>query len=46
MFNRHLQLMYEPQLENILIHPDNHALKELEVCIAPLCFFSGLIVFL
>jgi hypothetical protein len=40
-FNRHLQVMNVPQRKNILIHPANDALQELEGCIAPVSLISG-----
>ena len=40
-FGRHLQLMYVPQRNYILIHPANDALQELKGCIAPVWLITG-----
>ena len=40
-FGRHLQLMNVPQRKDILIHPANDALRELQGCIAPVWLITG-----
>ena len=40
-FNRHLQVMNVSQRENILIHPANDAMHELQGCIAPVSLITG-----
>ena len=40
-FNRHLQVLAVPRRKNILIHPANDALQQLEGCIAPVLFITG-----
>lgn len=40
-FKWHLQVVDVPQREHILLHPANHALRELRGCIAPVQQLSG-----
>src|ERR1700681_4507431 len=40
-FYRHLQVMNVSQRENILIHPANDAMHELNGCIAPVSVITG-----
>ena len=40
-FNRHLLLMDVPQRKDILMHPANDAMQELQGCIAPVSLISG-----
>ena len=41
-FGQHLILKNVPGRRLILIHPGNHAIKELEGCIAPVTYLSGI----
>ena len=41
-FGQHLIIRNVPSRRMILIHPANHAMKELEGCIAPVTYLSGI----